>query len=253
VLELVCAAGPYPAATNAAREEEYFMPVAPGDVVLGATTVTEVTPEKRTWLGRGVFIGTTTEFLRENDGAVVGLGRNVLYVFDGDASSPRPAPRPGSIPEFDDVHHVLPTPCPRELYETRRWESVTEGETLPPVMLQLDFMDLVLAVQGTRHAVRTHIDGDFARGLGNRDAYFSTLWQSALLGRLATDWAGPEALVRSLTFRMADNICPGDSIVARGAVARKESSASRCVSVDVRIDTEERNDVTVGSMTVELL
>jgi acyl dehydratase len=66
-----------------------------------------------------------------------------------------------------------------------------------------------------------HHDEEFARAAGQPSVFAMGQLQAAMLGRLAADWLGAEAL-RSLAVRFTDKVWPGDMLVLRGAIERDE-------------------------------
>lgn len=78
----------YTTATNVTREDEFVEPYGPGDGRLKqASHVTEVTEEKQTRVGKGVFITSVTEYRTEKDDRLVVRSTNVLLMYD--SSTPR--------------------------------------------------------------------------------------------------------------------------------------------------------------------
>ncbi|HJM76694.1 MAG TPA: MaoC family dehydratase N-terminal domain-containing protein [Dehalococcoidia bacterium] len=78
----------YTVATNVTREDEFVEPYGPGDGRLKQTAhVTEVTEEKQTRVGKGVFITTVTEYYAEKDDRLVVRSTNVLLMYN--SSEPR--------------------------------------------------------------------------------------------------------------------------------------------------------------------
>lgn len=66
-----------------------------------------------------------------------------------------------------------------------------------------------------------HFDRDYAQAAGARDAFMATHHVGGLFSRLLTDWSGPEADVRSLTFNINTQSCPNDILTLTGKVGRK--------------------------------
>lgn len=79
---LLTARVPLPGNTliNVENDTEYFLPIRRGDHLNVVETLVEVSPEKRTALGIGHFVTTSTTFRRQ-DGAIVAEMTNVLFRF----------------------------------------------------------------------------------------------------------------------------------------------------------------------------
>lgn len=78
----------YTTATNVTREDEFLDPYGPGDGRLKQSSrVVDVSEEKQTAVGKGVFITSIIEYRAEKDDRLVVRARNVLLMYD--SSQPR--------------------------------------------------------------------------------------------------------------------------------------------------------------------
>jgi acyl dehydratase len=78
----------YTVATVVSQETEYLAPFGPGDGRLKVRSMTvDVSEEKQTRVGRGVFITSVTEYRTEVGDRLVGRSQMVLLRYDG--STPR--------------------------------------------------------------------------------------------------------------------------------------------------------------------
>jgi acyl dehydratase len=112
---------------------------------------------------------------------------------------------------------------------------------------------LMINVAGTRDLYPIHHDRDFAKSNGVRDIFVNTVFYEALFGRMATDWAGPEAFLRKLRFQMRAPTCLGDTIVTRGWVTAKyEHGGQKLLDVEIHLSNQLENDATIGNLTIEL-
>lgn len=136
---------------------------------------------------------------------------------------------------------------------TREWTSVADGEPLETLTLEITLRRLIIDAAGTRDLYPIHHDRDFAKANGARDIFVNTMFYEALFGRIATDWAGPEAFLRKLAFTMRSPNCLGDTITSRAWVVQKhEAKGEKLVDLEVRLDNQLEDDVTVATMTVQL-
>ena len=75
-------------ATNVTREDEFVEPYGPGDGrLLQQSRVIDVSEEKQTRVGKGVFITSMIEYRTERDDRLVVRAKNVLLMYD--SSQPR--------------------------------------------------------------------------------------------------------------------------------------------------------------------
>ena len=80
------------------------------------------------------------------------------------------------------------------------------------------------------------------------------MFYDALFGRIVTDWAGPDAMLRRLKFTMRAPNYVGDTITSRGWVTRTyEQDGKRLVDVEIHLDNQTVASATVAEMTVDLV
>ncbi len=138
-------------------------------------------------------------------------------------------------------------------FTTREWSSVDEGEELVSVTFPITMRTLMIDVAGTRDLYPIHHDREFAKKNGARDIFVNTMFYEALFGRIATDWAGPEAFLRRLRFSMKNPNCLGDTITSRGWVVKKyEDNAQKLLDLEIHLDNQLGPSATVASLTIEL-
>jgi acyl dehydratase len=113
------------------------------------------------------------------------------------------------------------------------WEDVEEGQALPSFTYELSLLRLVAFVRASGLYDYVHFDGDYARAAGARDAFISTPHVAGLFGRLLTDWSGPEAEIRSLTFSMLTQSCTNDFLTVSGRVGRRYRGEDGAYLVDL--------------------
>ena len=136
---------------------------------------------------------------------------------------------------------------------TRRWDAVHEGDQLDPVSFPVTMRALMIDVAGTRDLYPIHHDREFAKLNGARNIFVNTMFYEGLFGRLATDWAGPEAFLRKLRFAMKGPNCLGDTITSRGWVTKKyEVDGQRLLDLEIHLDNQLQSDATVADLTIEL-
>ena len=136
---------------------------------------------------------------------------------------------------------------------TLAWDSVAEGQTLDPLTFPITLRTLMIDVAGTRDLYPIHHDREFAKENGARDIFVNTMFYEALFGRIATDWAGPEAFLRKLGFKMQSPNCLGDTITSRAWVVRKyEAGGEKLVDLEVHLDNQLEADATVANLTLQL-
>ena len=139
-------------------------------------------------------------------------------------------------------------------FTTRMWDEVSEGDEIAGITFPISLRTLMIDVAGTRDLYPIHHDREFAKQNGARDIFVNTMFYDALFGRIVTDWAGPDAMLRRLKFTMRAPNYVGDTISSRGWVTKKyDDGGSHLVDVEVHLDNETVASATVAEMTVELV
>jgi acyl dehydratase len=138
-------------------------------------------------------------------------------------------------------------------FTTLDWAAVSEGDEITPLEFPITLRTLMIDVAGTRDLYPIHHDREFAKRNGARDIFVNTMFYEALFGRIATDWAGPEAFLRKLRFSMKSPNCLGDTIVSRGWVSRKyEQDGEKLLDLEIHLDNQLGPDATVANLTLQL-
>lgn len=115
---------------------------------------------------------------------------------------------------------------------TLRYDDVEVGDQLPPLTIPLTRTLIIATAIATRDYQEVHHDPDLARERGSKDIIMNILTTNGFVGRFITDWAGPDALIRSVKVRLGAPNYPGDTMEMTGHVTDK--LADRTVRVAVR-------------------
>jgi acyl dehydratase len=138
-------------------------------------------------------------------------------------------------------------------FTTLRWDDVKEGDELTSLTFPISMRTLMIDVAGTRDLYPIHHDREFAKENGARDIFVNTMFYEGLFGRIATDWAGPEAFLRKLRFGMKSPNCLGDTMTSRGWVTKKrEEDGVRLLDIEIHLDNQIEKDATIANLTIEL-
>ncbi len=100
-------------------------------------------------------------------------------------------------------------------------QNAQEGDVLPTVTfgpVTRTMLALYAGASGDHNPI--HIDLDFARKAGLEDVFAHGMLSMAQLGRVATDWAGPERL-KSLSSRFTALTPVGAVVTCKGRVAER--------------------------------
>jgi uncharacterized OB-fold protein/acyl dehydratase len=87
---------------------------------------------------------------------------------------------------------------------------------LPELVLGVTPTFIVATAIATRDFYPVHHDRDFAVQGGSKDIFLNILTTTGLVQRYVTDWAGPEAIVRSISIRLGAPCYAGDTLTFSG-------------------------------------
>jgi hypothetical protein len=133
---------------------------------------------------------------------------------------------------------------------TVRYADVAVDDQLPPLDLPLTRSLIVATAIASRDYQDVHHDPDLAVERGSPDIFMNILSTNGFVGRFITDWAGPDAVLTSVSIRLGAPNYPGDTMVMTGVVSATDD-ATRTVTVDVVGANSKGNHVT-GQVTVVL-
>ncbi|WP_044520669.1 MaoC family dehydratase [Mycolicibacterium septicum] len=100
--------------------------------------------------------------------------------------------------------------------------DVRVGTTLPELKIYGDPTFIVSTAIATRDYQDVHHDRDLAQAKGSKDIFVNILTDTGLVGRYVTDWAGPNAFVKSIKLRLGVPWYAYDTITFTGEVTEIE-------------------------------
>ncbi len=125
-----------------------------------------------------------------------------------------------------DPELALPMFRPRRIPRretTLRFDQVSIGAELPPCPIPITTTLIVAGAIASRDYTDVHHDRDLAIKRGSPDIFMNILTTSGLCGRYVTDWAGPEALMKSLKIRLGAPNYPHDTMTLSASVLAKHT------------------------------
>jgi hypothetical protein len=130
--------------------------------------------------------------------------------------------------EFARIDEELTLPAWREDRPARELAEVPEvnpgaGETLPELVLDVTPTLVISTAISTRDFQDVHHDRDQAVQRGGKDIFLNILTTTGLVQRYVTDWAGPDALVRSIAIRLGVPCYAGDTLTFSGRAVRGDA------------------------------
>jgi hypothetical protein len=100
--------------------------------------------------------------------------------------------------------------------------TVTEGTELPPLTIEATPTFVVSTALATRDFQDVHHDRDSAVRRGSKDIFLNILTDTGLVQRFVSEWAGPEALIRSVKIRLGVPCYAYDTLTFTGRVVSCE-------------------------------
>ena len=88
---------------------------------------------------------------------------------------------------------------------------------------------IVAGAIASRDFMPAHHDAEFAKAQGAPDLFMNILTTNGYVARFVTDWAGPEAMLRSIRIRLGAPAIPGKALRFSGRVARKSAEGDEYV------------------------
>jgi acyl dehydratase len=126
--------------------------------------------------------------------------------------------------------------------------DVNVGDELPPLVVPLTRTLIVATAIASRDYQDVHHDPGLAEERGSPDIFMNILSTNGFVGRFITDWAGPDAVLKSVKIRLGAPNYPGDTMTMTGKVTKKDG-----LDVEVELSgANSRGDHVTGTVTLEL-
>ena len=90
--------------------------------------------------------------------------------------------------------------------------AIAVGDELPPFELNVTSTVIVAGAIASRDFMPAHHDPVFARAQGAPDMFMNILTTNGYVSRFVTDWAGPEAMLKSIKIRLGAPAVPGQRL-----------------------------------------
>jgi len=102
--------------------------------------------------------------------------------------------------------------------------TVAEGTELPPLTIEATPTFVVSTALATRDFQDVHHDRDSAVARGSKDIFLNILTDTGLVQRFVSEWAGPEALIRSIKIRLGVPCYAYDTLTFTGRVVSRDGN-----------------------------
>ena len=130
--------------------------------------------------------------------------------------------------------------------------GIAVGDALPSFELPVTATRIVAGAIASRDFMPAHHDKAFAAAQGAPDIFMNILTTNGLVSRFATDWAGPECMVRKIAIRLGVPVFPNQTLKFTGEVAAVQVDGGEAiVEVALRAATEYGDHAT-GTVVLTL-
>lgn len=130
--------------------------------------------------------------------------------------------------------------------------EIAAGAELPPFELAVTSTVIVAGAIASRDFMPAHHDATFAKAQGAPDLFMNILTTNGYVSRFVTDWAGPEAMLRSIRIRLGAPAIPGHPLRFSGRVARVDVEGDlRVIELEVRV-ANDLGDHATGTVLLSL-
>lgn len=129
-----------------------------------------------------------------------------------------------------------------------RYDDVQVGDELPTLVIPLTRTLIVATAIASRDYQDVHHDPGLAQERGSPDIFMNILSTNGFVGRFITDWAGPDAVLKSVKIRLGAPNHPGDTMTMTGQVTDKRDGM---VEVAIR-GANDIGDHVTGTVALEL-
>jgi acyl dehydratase len=215
-------------ATNSELEFARYLRL--GDRLQSSTALESVSERKATGLGLGYFVTWVTTYTDDAE-AIVGRQRFRIFKFE-----------PGSGTSVKSSERT----------RLQSHDEADAGEQLEPFDLDVTATVIVAGAVASRDFMPAHHDGTFATAQGAPDVFMNILTTNGYVSRYVTDWAGPEAMLRSISIRLGAPAVPGHILRFTGrVVGGHREGAERVIEVAIRAANNLGNHVT-GTVVLTL-
>jgi hypothetical protein len=112
-------------------------------------------------------------------------------------------------------------------YKTLTRAEVTVGDKLPELAIDVTTGLVVAGALATRDFEQVHHNKTVAQAAGLPDVFMNILTSQGLMTRYATDWSGPEAVIKAVDIRLGAPNIPGMVMNVTGEVTAVDADSGQ--------------------------
>ncbi len=114
------------------------------------------------------------------------------------------------------------------------FQDIVEGQALPKLKIAVTPSLIVAGAMATNDYENVHHDKAAAQARGVPDIFMNILTSNGHVQRYVTDWAGPQARIRSVAIKLGAPNFAGDTMTLNGSVVSKSDADGEGL-VEVRV------------------
>jgi hypothetical protein len=122
------------------------------------------------------------------------------------------------------------------------------GDVLPELTIEATPTFVVSTALATRDFQDVHHDRDLAQQRGSKDIFVNILTDTGLVQRFVTDWAGPRAVIKSISLRLGVPWYAYDTLTLSGTVTEIDDGV---LTLDV-VGTNSLGDHITSKVTLNV-
>ena len=135
-----------------------------------------------------------------------------------------------------------------------RLDEIAIGAALPMLEFEVSLTSLVAYAGATWDFHRYHYDARFVAGMGLPGPFMDGQMAGALMARQIMSWAGPDAVLRRLSYRLRNMVFAGERIRLTAAVSGVARQGGLLIA-QLRLDVAKADGTQVvreATATVEI-
>ncbi len=133
------------------------------------------------------------------------------------------------------------------------FEDVEVGTPIPNLVKKVDLLQLIRYSAATWNFYLLHLEREFARRKGFRDANIPAPFYGAFLATMMTRWAGDPGSLKKLNYSVKVMGFPGDTLTGKGTVVKKyRGGGENLLDCDIWVENQDGVKVGPGSVTISL-